>query len=147
MPDPAMPDPAMPDPAMPDPAMPGLATPDLAMPEDSGALVERMWLDESSWVDVSRGWLDDADEVYVSLLSGMPWKTSSVFRYDRSIEEPRLGSYWRPGNPTPHPAIIESHRTLQRRYKVRFDGCGMAYYRNERDSVAFHRDPRHSAAR
>ncbi|HYF46693.1 MAG TPA: alpha-ketoglutarate-dependent dioxygenase AlkB, partial [Acidimicrobiales bacterium] len=60
-------------------------------------------------------------------------------RYDRWVDEPRLGASWRPGQPV-HPALVEAHRTLRDRYRVPFDGFAFAWYRDGRDSVAFHRD-------
>jgi len=101
---------------------------------------ERLVLDEGAWVDVVRGWVRDPDDAYSTIEAGVPWRASTVFRYDRSIEEPRLGSWWRVGHGAPHPVVIEAHRSLQRRYRVHFDGCGLAYYRDKRDSVTFHRD-------
>lgn len=103
-------------------------------------MVERIQLDETSWVDVGRGWLPDAERVYQALLDGVPWRTSRLFRYDHWVEERRLGSWWRPGTPLPHPALGEAHRTLQHRYRARFDGFSMLHYRDGRDGQAFHRD-------
>ena len=36
--------------------------------------------------------------------------------------------------------LIDAHRELQAHYRVKFDGFALAYYRDGRDSVAFHRD-------
>ena len=69
----------------------------------------------------------------------MPFRPSRVFRYDHWVEEPRLGAGWRPAS-SPHPVLVDAHRTLQHRYGVRFEGAGLAWYRDGRDSVAFHRD-------
>ncbi len=101
---------------------------------------ERLLLDDGAWVDVIRGWVNDPAEAYSTIEEVVAWRPSTVFRYDRRIEEPRVGAWWRVGDPAPHPLVIEAHRALQRRYRVHFDGCGLAYYRDQRDSVAFHRD-------
>ena len=37
-------------------------------------------------------------------------------------------------------ALTEAHRSIQHRYRVTFGGVGLAFYRDGRDSVAFHRD-------
>lgn len=119
------------------------ATPEATAPAirvNPDAVVERVQLDETSWVDVSRGWLLGADELFEALLGGVSWQTSRMFRYDHWVEERRLGSFWRLGTPLPHPAIAEVQRTLQRRYKVQFGGFGMMQYRDGRDGQAFHRD-------
>jgi len=101
---------------------------------------ERVQLDETCWVDVVRGWVEHGDQLFDSTRDSAKWSTSRVFRYDHWVEEPRLGSFWRVGDPAPHPVLLESHRRLQHRYGVRFDGFGLAWYRNGSDSVAFHRD-------
>lgn len=107
---------------------------------DPEVAVERLQLDATSWVDVARGWLAGADDLFSALHDGVAWQTSRLFRYDHFVEERRLGSFWRPGRPLPHPALAEVHRFLQRRYRVRFDGFGLIQYRDGRDGQGFHRD-------
>jgi alkylated DNA repair dioxygenase AlkB len=107
---------------------------------DRSVEVVRTHLDETSWVDVGRGWMAGADALYEALHAGVAWQTSRLFRYDHWVEERRLGSWWRPGTPLPHPALAEAHRTLQHRYRTTFDGFGMLHYRDGRDGQAFHRD-------
>lgn len=115
-------------------------------PIGSGAAIdpdvefERVALDEGSWVDIARGWVTGADEVYEALQGGVPWQTSRLFRYDHWVEERRLGYFWRPGAPLPHPILKDVHRALQRRYRAQFGGFGMLQYRDGRDGQAFHRD-------
>jgi alkylated DNA repair dioxygenase AlkB len=104
------------------------------------ATVERTQLDDTSWVDVARGWLDGADELYEALLNGVAWQPSRIFRFEKWIDERRLGSGWSRGRPLPHPSLADIHKTLQRSYKATFDGFGMIQYRNGADGQAFHRD-------
>jgi alkylated DNA repair dioxygenase AlkB len=101
---------------------------------------ERTWLDDDSWVDVARGWLVGADEVYDALTAQERWSQGRIFRYDRWVDVPRLGSVHRPGTPPPHPVLAEAQRAVQQRYKVQFAGFALAWYRDGRDSQAFHRD-------
>jgi alkylated DNA repair dioxygenase AlkB len=107
---------------------------------DPDAVSERRPLDDESWVDVTRGWLRGADELYTLLVETVPWRQGRVFRYERSLDEPRLGSWYNRDQPYPHPALTAAHRAIQHRYRVMFGGVGLAYYRDGRDSVAFHRD-------
>jgi alkylated DNA repair dioxygenase AlkB len=100
--------------------------------------VERVQLDEASWVDVVRGMVVDADEVHDELVAAVAWEQGRVFRYERWIDEPRLSSFQ--SGATRHPALADVERWITTRYKVRFDGVALAHYRHERDSVAFHRD-------
>ena len=104
------------------------------------ATVERIPLDDTSWVDVARGWLNGADALFAALASDVDWQTSRLFRYDHWVEERRLGAGWHRGRPLPHPSLAAVHRHLEQRYRARFDGFGMIQYRNGRDGQAFHRD-------
>jgi alkylated DNA repair dioxygenase AlkB len=107
---------------------------------DADAVFERLWLDETSWVDIGRGWLSGADQVFSALHAGVAWQTSRLFRYDHWVEERRMGSMWRPGVALPHPALAEATRALRRRYQANFDRFGLILYRDGRDGQAFHRD-------
>jgi hypothetical protein len=99
--------------------------------------VERVWLDDRSWVDVRRGWLAGAEEVYESVRENAAWQQGRLFRYERWIEEPRLTAA---GSSVKHPALVEADRELRKLYKVSFTHFALAYYRSGRDSIAFHRD-------
>src|SRR5262245_15191776 len=59
---------------------------------DPEAAFERLALDDSSWIDVARGWLLGADEVYAHLVETVAWRQGRVWRYERWIDEPRLGA-------------------------------------------------------
>ncbi|HVM54101.1 MAG TPA: alpha-ketoglutarate-dependent dioxygenase AlkB [Acidimicrobiales bacterium] len=103
------------------------------------AAIERLWLDDTAWVDVARGWLADADAVYEEVLARSEWRQGRLWRYERWVEEPRMGA-WGP-SAQQHPALVDAQRQLERHYRVRFpDGFALAYYRDGRDGQAFHRD-------
>lgn len=103
------------------------------------APVERVWLDEHSWVDVVRGWLADADDVYETVVRDAPWRQSRIFRYERWVDEPRLTTSSSVAGPV-HPALADAHRAVRHRYRVPFEGFALSWYRDGRDGVAFHRD-------
>ena len=104
------------------------------------AAFERTWLDDESWIDVARGWLAGADEVYAALVENATWAAGRVFRYDRWVDVPRLSAHQPAGTPPLHPVLADAQRALQGRYQVSFGGFSMNWYRDERDSQAFHRD-------
>lgn len=106
---------------------------------DPSAEFERFELGAGSWVDIARGWLLGADALYEHLQTTMPWRQGRVWRYERWIDEPRLGAGF-PIARAPHPVFADVRRSLRARYAVDFDGFGLAYYRDARDSVAMHRD-------
>jgi alkylated DNA repair dioxygenase AlkB len=107
---------------------------------DGAVVVERVALDDTSWVDVGRSWMAGADELFENLLDGVAWQTSRLFRYDHVVEERRLGAGWSRGQALPHPALAEAQRTIQHRYRVQFDGFSLIQYRDGADGQAFHRD-------
>ena len=103
-------------------------------------VVERVQLDESSWVDVVRGLIPpaEADAVHDELVATVPWEQGQVFRYERWVGMPRLEGFQ--SGSARHPALVEVQNWISRRYRARFDGVALAQYRNERDGVGFHRD-------
>lgn len=104
-----------------------------------GTEVERLWLDDRSWVDVGHGWVEGADDLYTSLHERVAFAPTRVYRYDHWVDEPRLGAWFTPST-APHPVLVDVQRGLQHRYRVRFDGAALALYRDGSDLVAFHRD-------
>jgi 2-oxoglutarate-Fe(II)-dependent oxygenase superfamily protein len=107
---------------------------------DEDPTVERVDLGSGSWVDVVRGWVHGADELYAALTTSVDWRQGRVFRYERFIDEPRVGSWFGHGRPYPHHVFGDAERWMSKRYRVPFDGFGLAWYRDGHDSVAFHRD-------
>ncbi len=106
-------------------------------------VVERLELDEASWVDVARGFLaqvgHDHDEVFDAVLAGTTWQESRVFRYERWVVEPRLGGTGPPAG-FAHPALADTQRLTQHRYGVRFERPTFVRYRDERDQMGLHSD-------
>ena len=45
-----------------------------------------------SWIDIARGWLRGADALYAHLAVDRAWQQGKVWRYEKYIEEPRLGA-------------------------------------------------------
>ncbi|HYI62470.1 MAG TPA: alpha-ketoglutarate-dependent dioxygenase AlkB [Acidimicrobiales bacterium] len=103
------------------------------------ATFERTWLDRRSWVDVARGVVEGSEELARALAERLAWGEGQVFRYDHWVDVPRLTSVY-PLDQPPHPVLSEAHRALQHRYGVRLAAPSVAWYRDQRDSVGFHRD-------
>lgn len=104
--------------------------------------LDRRWLDAASYVDYCPTWLSGADGVFEQLLNGVTWLTRQVPMYDRIVDEPRLHSWWRASGATPEPLLVlaEARAVLSEHYGVAFDTIGLNYYRDQHDSVAWHRD-------
>lgn len=109
-------------------------------PAVADATLERMALDEHSWVDVGRAWLDGADTLFDELVDVVAWRQGRRRMYDRMVDDPRLSRWYRRDQDPPHPVLDEMRAALQAKYRVALSGPGLNYYRDGRDSVAPHRD-------
>jgi alkylated DNA repair dioxygenase AlkB len=111
-------------------------------------VVERVQLDDHSWVEVWRSLVSGADDLFEDLAATTPWRQARRWMYDREVDDPRLGFWLKAGEPDPHPALAEVRAFIERTYPslpgatgpVRLGGVGLNFYRNGDDSVAFHGD-------
>jgi alkylated DNA repair dioxygenase AlkB len=101
---------------------------------------ERVQLDDTSWVDVSREWLVGGDTLLEHLVREVPWRQSRRQMYGEIVDEPRLSHWVALDRPPPHPVLRHVRSALATRYQVPLGSFGLNYYRNGRDSVAWHRD-------
>ncbi|MEV6832725.1 alpha-ketoglutarate-dependent dioxygenase AlkB [Amycolatopsis sp. NPDC051102] len=104
----------------------------------------RTELGSGAWIDVQPGWLDGADEVFTDLVTGVPWQAERRRMYDRLVDVPRLLCFYREAAPLPHPVLTEARDALSEHYAGElgepFRTAGLCYYRDGRDSVAWHGD-------
>ena len=104
----------------------------------------RTVLGAGAWVDVQPGWLAGADEVFAALAAEVPWQAERRRMYDRVVDVPRLLCFYREGQPLPHPVLGEARDALSAHYAAElgepFRTAGLCYYRDGRDSVAWHGD-------
>ncbi len=104
------------------------------------AVITRDWLDRTSWIDVGRRWLQGSDELLVELASRLRWRSARRPMYGRIVDEPRLGAACSLGSPGTPAVIGEMASVLSRYYSEIVDSVWVNYYRDGRDSVAWHRD-------
>ena len=97
-------------------------------------------LDTDSWVDVAREWLVGADVLATRLIATVPWRQGRRRMWDRVLDDPRLSHWGRRDDPPLDPALSSVHHALERRYRRRLHGPALNYYRDGRDSVAWHAD-------
>jgi alkylated DNA repair dioxygenase AlkB len=104
--------------------------------------LQRIQLDDASWVDHAPGWVRGSDRVFELVLESRDWGQRSRRMYDQRVREPRLTSPWdaRSGEPLEPPVLEEIRQVLSERYERRFDSVGCNLYRDGRDSVAWHGD-------
>ena len=106
--------------------------------------LERHELTRGAWVDVCRGWLPEADGVFDALVQDVPWRAERRQMYDRLVDVPRLVYTYMIGDELPHPVLTQARDSLGRHYEPElgepFRTAGCCYYRDGRDSVAWHGD-------
>lgn len=104
--------------------------------------LERINLDEDSWVDHAPDWLSGADRLFGEILESRRWEQRSRRMYDKRVQEPRLTAPWSldSGEPLEPPILEEIRVLLSERYGRLFDSVGFNLYRDGRDSVAWHAD-------
>jgi alkylated DNA repair dioxygenase AlkB len=107
---------------------------------DGSARPDRRALGATSWVSVTRGWLRGADTLLGVLAATDGWHQGRRRMYDRILDEPRLSRSFAPTDALPHPVMQEVRDVLSRRLGVPLSGVFLNYYRDGRDSVAWHGD-------
>ncbi len=107
---------------------------------DTDARWERLDLGRGSWVDVARGYLRGADTLLDEVVARVPWHSGRRPMYDRIVDDPRLSHRYAGSERVPHPELARARSELSARYGVPLGALALNYYRDGRDSVAFHRD-------
>ncbi|ONH29570.1 DNA repair protein [Pseudofrankia asymbiotica] len=109
-----------------------------------GAGLRRDRLAGGAWIDVRRRWIAGADSLFERLRAEVPWRAERRPMYDRTVAVPRLLSFYDEGDPLPDPVLDAARRALDEHYAAelgeRFATVGLAFYRDGRDSVAWHGD-------
>lgn len=111
---------------------------------EAAPTIERTTLSPGAWIDVARGWLPAADDVFTTLVRDVPWRAERRQMYDRVVDVPRLVYTYMIGEDLPHPALTDARESLTAHYLPElgepFRTAGCCYYRDGRDSVAWHGD-------
>ncbi|MFG2292113.1 alpha-ketoglutarate-dependent dioxygenase AlkB [Streptomyces sp. NPDC048603] len=106
--------------------------------------LRRRELGSGAWVDLLPGWLTGADALFEELAATVPWRAERRRMYEQDVDVPRLLSFYGDGQPLPHPVLAEARAALSRHYAAElgepFTTAGLCFYRDGRDSVAWHGD-------
>jgi alkylated DNA repair dioxygenase AlkB len=106
-------------------------------PDERFASLARIHLDTTSWVDVAPAWLSGDETLFAALAAQVAWEQPVVRMYDREVRTPRLvGRVELDVHPV-LPALVD---LLSDRYGIDLDQVSAGWYRNGRDSVAWHGD-------
>lgn len=106
----------------------------------SDARVERMALDEHSWLDLARNWLGGADPLLADLAESLTWRCGHRTMYGSVVDDPRLSSAVDLESDDTADVIREMALWLDDHYLESIDSVWVNYYRDGRDSVAWHSD-------
>ncbi|MFC1418400.1 alpha-ketoglutarate-dependent dioxygenase AlkB [Streptacidiphilus cavernicola] len=108
------------------------------------ARARRTELADGAWVEVLRCWLPRPDEVFEHLAEHAPWREERREMYERVVGVPRLLAHYSEGAVLPHPLLGRAREALSAHYGPElgepFRTTGLCYYRDGRDSVAWHGD-------
>ncbi|WP_445281394.1 alpha-ketoglutarate-dependent dioxygenase AlkB [Streptomyces sp. DSM 118148] len=106
--------------------------------------LRRTELGHGAWIDVLPGWLSGADALFEELAAEVPWRAERRKMYDNVVAVPRLLAFYAEHDPLPHPVLGEARDALSARYAEElgepFATAGLCFYRDGRDSVAWHGD-------
>jgi alkylated DNA repair dioxygenase AlkB len=102
--------------------------------------LDRITLDETSWVDYCPGWLAGSDAVFDLLVGTASWQQRTVTMWEREVLEPRLTAGWSTDGGNAPRVLLAMCVLLSTRYEIGFDRIWVNLYRDGQDSVAWHGD-------
>lgn len=108
------------------------------------AAARRTHLGRGAWIDTLPGWLTGADDLFARLAAEVPWRAERRRMYDNVVTVPRLLAHYGADDPLPDPVLAQARADLGAHYadelREPFATAGLCFYRDGRDSVAWHGD-------
>jgi alkylated DNA repair dioxygenase AlkB len=109
-----------------------------------GDTVERTPLTRGAWIDLRRGWIGGPAGLFERLAAVVPWQAERREMYDREVAVPRLLAFYGEDDTLPDPILHRARAALSAHYRSELGEplrtAGLCYYRDGRDSVAWHGD-------
>jgi alkylated DNA repair dioxygenase AlkB len=109
-----------------------------------GDEVRRHPLTRGAWVDIRPGWVSGSEELFTRLVREVPWHAERRTMWDNVVDVPRLLKFYGEGEQLPDPLLAEARDALGAHYREElqepFTTAGLCFYRDGRDSVAWHGD-------
>jgi alkylated DNA repair dioxygenase AlkB len=106
--------------------------------------VRRTALSHGAWIDVRPTWLTGSDVLFECLVDVVPWRAERRQMYERVVDVPRLVCFYEEDDPLPDPMLVAAREALSGYYAGElgepFRTAGLCFYRDGRDSVAWHGD-------
>jgi alkylated DNA repair dioxygenase AlkB len=101
--------------------------------------MRRIPLDAGAWLEHLPGWLEGHQALFEVLRDTTRWAHQRRRMYERVVDVPRLVAGLPEDGPG-HPVLAQATAALSERYGLPLDQISLAYYRDGRDSVAWHGD-------
>lgn len=103
--------------------------------------IQRTDLGGGAWIDHLEGWLTDDLAVFDALSTHAPWRQGKRVMYHQCVDVPRLTAWCTDPAQLPHPSLVRAFHALNAHYGPEpFTSAGLCWYRDGRDSVAWHGD-------
>src|SRR5262249_45505925 len=99
--------------------------------------LRRLSLNAGAWVDHLPGWLEGHEALFEHLRRTTRWEHHRRRMYERVVDVPRLVAVL-PDDGPGHPVLEQAADALTRHYDLSLPRISLAYYRDGRDSVAWH---------
>jgi alkylated DNA repair dioxygenase AlkB len=103
------------------------------------ARIVRAPLDAGAWIEYLPAWVAGQEVLFDELVRTTRWRKERMPMYDRLVDVPRLIARLPEDGPG-HPLVARIAELLASRYGVELPHVTLGYYRDGRDSVAWHGD-------
>jgi alkylated DNA repair dioxygenase AlkB len=101
---------------------------------------QRVWLDETSWVEHVPGWLSGSHQLLARLRDSAGWEQRQRWMYTQLVTEPRLTAEYPVLADAPQPELRDIAVVLSAHYGVDYDRAWMNLYRDHQDGTGWHAD-------
>ena len=99
----------------------------------------RIELSATSWIEWLPGWLEEPGALFECLRASLPWEQRDRRMYEKTVTEPRLTAEIADVALAPSSLRAAAER-LHTQYRVWYDHLWVNFYRDGRDSTAWHGD-------
>ena len=109
-------------------------------PDESFGPAQRVWLDDTSWVEHVPGWLGGSHQLLDTLRDSAGWEQRERWMYTRMVTEPRLTAEYPVLADAPQPELRRIAAVLSAHYGVDYDRAWRNLSRDHRDGTGWHAD-------
>ena len=102
--------------------------------------VQRVQLDEHSWIEHYPAWLAKPEPLFVALAEQAAWEQRSRWMYTGVVVEPRPTAEYASIAEVPIPELQQVTADISRHYGIAYDSLWLNWYRDHHDSTSWHAD-------